>query len=225
MKTARKPGAWTFFWQWLKNPLRTAAVAPSSAELAAAMVAELPDDVRRVIELGGGTGAITVALLDAGIHADDLLVLELSEELHAHLPCASPVGWCSAMRDRCRHWQRPTWLPGRPTPSCRARAVSMPPPAARHPRGGFGACGRAGCSCSSPMVGGAGRRWSPRVGLKVRRGDFVLRNCRRRRCTSTPVDRSSACCGMKFGIGAIFEPGSRRACWRFSPGAIVCRRQ
>ena len=90
MKTARKRGAWTFFRQWLKNPLRTAAVAPSSAELAAAMVAELPDDARRVIELGGGTGAITVALLDAGIRDDDLLVLELNEELHAHLHLRFP---------------------------------------------------------------------------------------------------------------------------------------
>jgi len=90
MKPARKPTAWTFFRQWLKNPLRTAAVAPSSAELAAAMVAELPDDVRRVIELGGGTGAITHALLGAGIRADDLLVLELNEELHAHLHLRFP---------------------------------------------------------------------------------------------------------------------------------------
>ena len=54
------------------------------------MVAELPDDVRRVIELGGGTGAITVALLGAGIHDDDLLVLELNEELHAHLHLRFP---------------------------------------------------------------------------------------------------------------------------------------
>ena len=90
MKPVPKPSAWTFFWQWLKNPLRTAAVAPSSAELAAAMVAELPDDVRRVIELGGGTGAITDALLGAGIRDDDLLVLELNEELHAHLHLRYP---------------------------------------------------------------------------------------------------------------------------------------
>lgn len=81
----RKPGAWTFFRQWLKNPLRVAAVAPSSAELAAAMIAELPDGAERVIELGGGTGAITRALLDAGIRDENLLVLELNEELHAHL--------------------------------------------------------------------------------------------------------------------------------------------
>ena len=86
-----KAGKFTFFWQWLKNPLRTAAVAPSSAELAAAMIDELPDDTRRVIELGGGTGAITRALLAAGIHARQLLVLELNEELHAHLHARFPA--------------------------------------------------------------------------------------------------------------------------------------
>ncbi|KQZ55852.1 hypothetical protein ASD53_13410 [Lysobacter sp. Root559] len=86
----RKLGTWTFFRQWLKNPLRTAAVAPSSPELAAAMIAELPDDARRVIELGGGTGAITRALLAAGIADHDLLVLELNEELHAHLHLRFP---------------------------------------------------------------------------------------------------------------------------------------
>ncbi|MFC5570721.1 class I SAM-dependent methyltransferase [Lysobacter yangpyeongensis] len=89
MKRAR-PGVWKFFWQWLKNPLRTAAVVPSSSELAYAMIAELPEDTRRVIELGGGTGAITRELLAAGIHASQLLVLELNEELHAHLHARFP---------------------------------------------------------------------------------------------------------------------------------------
>ncbi|MBW3549488.1 MAG: hypothetical protein KY442_01320 [Proteobacteria bacterium] len=49
------------------------------------MIAELPDDTTRVIELGGGTGAITQALLEAGIADEHLLVLELNEELQAHL--------------------------------------------------------------------------------------------------------------------------------------------
>ncbi len=74
-----------FIGQWLKNPRQTAAVAPSSPELAAAMLGELPANAHRVIELGGGTGAITRALVDAGIGGDALLVLELNEELHAHL--------------------------------------------------------------------------------------------------------------------------------------------
>lgn len=74
-----------FIGQWLRNPRQTAAVAPSSPELAAAMLGELPPDTRRVIELGGGTGAITRALVEGGIAGDALLVLELNEELHAHL--------------------------------------------------------------------------------------------------------------------------------------------
>lgn len=74
-----------FIGQWLKNPRQTAAVAPSSPELAAAMLGELPVNAHRVIELGGGTGAITRAIVDHGIAGDALLVLELNEELHAHL--------------------------------------------------------------------------------------------------------------------------------------------
>ncbi len=81
---------WTLFKQWLRDPLRTASVMPSSRELAAAMLAELPANTRRVIELGGGTGALTRALLGYGIRADALLVLELNEELHAHLRARFP---------------------------------------------------------------------------------------------------------------------------------------
>jgi len=82
---------WALFRQWVRNPLRTAAVVPSSRELAAAMVAELPPGTRRVIELGGGTGALTRALLAHGVHGDALLVLELNEELHAHLHARFPA--------------------------------------------------------------------------------------------------------------------------------------
>jgi phosphatidylethanolamine/phosphatidyl-N-methylethanolamine N-methyltransferase len=74
-----------FIGQWLKNPRQTASVTPSSPELAAAMLAELPANTTRVIELGGGTGAITHALVDHGIAGKQLLVLELNQELHAHL--------------------------------------------------------------------------------------------------------------------------------------------
>ena len=76
---------WTFFRQWLKNPLGVAAISPSSPQLARQMMSELPRGARRVIELGGGTGVFTQALLDHGIAPADLLVLELNEELHQHL--------------------------------------------------------------------------------------------------------------------------------------------
>ena len=49
------------------------------------MVKELPPNCERVIELGGGTGVFTRALLDHGIADDNLMVVELNEELHHHL--------------------------------------------------------------------------------------------------------------------------------------------
>lgn len=76
---------WTFFRQWLKNPIGMAAISPSSPQLARQMMAELSDETSRVIELGGGTGVFTQALLEFGIKPVDLLVLELNEELHQHL--------------------------------------------------------------------------------------------------------------------------------------------
>ncbi|MGA9332978.1 MAG: hypothetical protein WBV39_01755 [Rudaea sp.] len=79
------PPAWTFFRQWLKNPLTVAALSPSGRQLARQMIAELPKGVRRVIELGGGTGVFTRAMISHGIAADDLLVLELNETLYGHL--------------------------------------------------------------------------------------------------------------------------------------------
>ncbi len=79
------PPGWTFFLQWLKNPLRVAAISPSGKQLAQQMMTQLPKPCRRVIELGGGTGVFTQALLDHGMAPSDLLVLELNEELHQHL--------------------------------------------------------------------------------------------------------------------------------------------
>jgi phospholipid N-methyltransferase len=181
MKTARKPGAWTFFWQWLKNPLRTAAVAPSSAELAAAMVAELPDDVRRVIELGGGTGAITVALLDAGIHADDLLVLELNEELHAHLHLRFPKVGVVLGDARSLPALASDYLAAGPADAIVSGLglLSMPPPLQRDILEAAFECLRPGgvlvqftYGPAAPVADVVARE----MGLKVRRGDFVLRN-------------------------------------------------
>lgn len=74
-----------FFAQWLRNPRQTAAITPSGTELVAEILAELPQGTRRVIELGGGTGAITRALLASGIDDASLLVLELNAALHAQL--------------------------------------------------------------------------------------------------------------------------------------------
>ncbi len=79
------PAAWIFFRQWLKNPLGIAAFSPSGRQLARQMIAELPPNATRVVELGGGTGVFTRAMLDHGISPRNLLVLELNDELYAHL--------------------------------------------------------------------------------------------------------------------------------------------
>lgn len=75
-----------FFSRWLKNPLRTGAVVPSGSALAQLMAAEV--DLARpgaVVELGGGTGAITKALLEIGVDPERLLVVEKDPELHGLL--------------------------------------------------------------------------------------------------------------------------------------------
>lgn len=84
------PEAWTFFRQWLKNPLGIAALSPSGQQLARQMIAELPHGTKRVVELGGGTGVFTRAMLGHGIAPQDLLVLELNEALYQHLHARFP---------------------------------------------------------------------------------------------------------------------------------------
>ena len=84
------PEAWTFFRQWLKNPLAIAALSPSGRQLARQMIAELPHGAKRVVELGGGTGVFTRAMLTHGIDPKDLLVLELNEPLYQHLRARFP---------------------------------------------------------------------------------------------------------------------------------------
>lgn len=75
----------TFFKQWLKNPLSVAALSPSSRQLARLMVRELPKGAQRVIELGGGTGVFTQAMLEHGVAPERLMVVELNEQLHQFL--------------------------------------------------------------------------------------------------------------------------------------------
>jgi phosphatidylethanolamine/phosphatidyl-N-methylethanolamine N-methyltransferase len=72
-----------FLSRWLKAPHRIGALAPSSRYLAEAMARQV--DIRQarlVVELGGGTGSITRALLAAGVAPEKLIVVERDERLH-----------------------------------------------------------------------------------------------------------------------------------------------
>jgi phosphatidylethanolamine/phosphatidyl-N-methylethanolamine N-methyltransferase len=85
LEPAPRSEFWTFFRQWLRRPLSTAAVSPSSRFLARRIVSALPPATRRVIELGAGTGTFTRALLASGIAAEDLLAIEFNPDLHRYL--------------------------------------------------------------------------------------------------------------------------------------------
>lgn len=74
-----------FFKLWLKNPLSIGNFTVSSRRLAGAMAAALPRGAGPVIELGGGTGVVTQALLERGVAPDELIVVERNETLHAML--------------------------------------------------------------------------------------------------------------------------------------------
>lgn len=66
-----------FLRQWVRSPLKTGAVWPSSQRLARVMArAAARSPAGLVVELGAGTGVVTQALLDAGIAPERLRVIE-----------------------------------------------------------------------------------------------------------------------------------------------------
>jgi phosphatidylethanolamine/phosphatidyl-N-methylethanolamine N-methyltransferase len=79
----RVPDESVLFAKWLRDPFRIGAVVPSGASLARSMAAAV-DHSRpgAVLELGGGTGAVTKALLRSGIPPCDLAIIERDAELY-----------------------------------------------------------------------------------------------------------------------------------------------
>ncbi|MFV3075153.1 class I SAM-dependent methyltransferase [Niveispirillum fermenti] len=74
--------AWLFFKRWLANPLSMASITPSAPSLSRLMARQIrrdPDEV--VVEFGGGTGAVTRAILDAGVPPSRLYSVERDPEL------------------------------------------------------------------------------------------------------------------------------------------------
>jgi phosphatidylethanolamine/phosphatidyl-N-methylethanolamine N-methyltransferase len=81
-RSGRKPGDEArFIGAWLKNPLKTGAVAPSSRFLARLMASYVdPAASGPVIELGPGTGPVTAALLARGVDRNRLHLIEYSAD-------------------------------------------------------------------------------------------------------------------------------------------------
>ncbi len=87
----RDPGAevsnpWMFFRRWIANPLQMGSIVPSSTSLCRRVVAHTkraPNEY--VLELGAGTGVISRALLDGGVPAERLIVVEIVPSMAEHL--------------------------------------------------------------------------------------------------------------------------------------------
>ena len=85
--TARRiSNAGMFFRRWLANPLQMGSIVPSSPALCARIVRNVrraEDEI--VLELGAGTGVISQALLDSGVPAGRLFVVEIVSDMARHL--------------------------------------------------------------------------------------------------------------------------------------------
>lgn len=72
----------SFLGLWLKRPRSMGAIAPSSDGLAAAIAREIDfESPGAIIELGGGTGSITTALVENALHPQDIVVIEREASL------------------------------------------------------------------------------------------------------------------------------------------------
>lgn len=69
-----------FFRSWIADPLRVAAVAPSSDALCRLITKEIVSSDGPVLELGAGTGVFTRALLDRGVSESNLTLVEFGSE-------------------------------------------------------------------------------------------------------------------------------------------------
>ena len=76
----------------LRNPRRLGAVAPSSRHLGALLAKYARfDDHSPIVELGGGSGSITRALIRGGIDPARIYVIEIEPELANYLKAALPL--------------------------------------------------------------------------------------------------------------------------------------
>lgn len=84
-----------FFRQWVRAPLVTASIVPSSQILAAAMVRRVSPGMAPVVELGPGTGVITRHLLQRGVVESRMVLVECNHyfatQLGVHFPLAQVV--------------------------------------------------------------------------------------------------------------------------------------
>src|SRR4051812_8580558 len=75
-----------FFRTWATSPIKLGALSPTSRALAELMIKHAaPDPLGYTLELGPGTGAVTEALIDAGIAAERVVAIEYDEGFYRRL--------------------------------------------------------------------------------------------------------------------------------------------
>jgi|TARA_R110002072_G_scaffold35754_27_gene105552 phosphatidylethanolamine/phosphatidyl-N-methylethanolamine N-methyltransferase len=75
-----------FFSRWLRDPLKVGSVLPSGKALASMLAKQVPiADGKYIVELGGGTGTVTDALLSTGLDPSRLIIFERDPQFHARL--------------------------------------------------------------------------------------------------------------------------------------------
>ncbi len=117
----------SFILEWLKSPLVTASVLPSSERLAKRMVKGLNADYAPVIELGPGTGVFTRQLLACGIPEAALILIELNrtfaQKLHAKYPQANVINGAAEALPRLQLKQAGAVVSGLPFLSMRDKQI------------------------------------------------------------------------------------------------------
>lgn len=81
-----------FLSRWLRAPLKTGSVRPSGRNLTRLIAGAIGDLASEewIVELGGGTGAVTRALIESGVAPDRMVVLERDRALSDWLRRAFP---------------------------------------------------------------------------------------------------------------------------------------
>jgi phosphatidylethanolamine/phosphatidyl-N-methylethanolamine N-methyltransferase len=106
--------AWLFFRRWLANPLEMGSIVPSSPALCRRIVRAVRRGAdEHVVELGAGTGVVSRALLDGGVPADRLAVVEIVPSMAAWLTETLPGASVITGDARCLPSLLPAAMRGR----------------------------------------------------------------------------------------------------------------
>ena len=90
-RSPRRSAAWLYLRRFLAHPLRIASFVASSRALGRLVAAQVRcGEGEWVLELGAGTGAVTRALLEAGLPAERLLAVEIDAQMAGYLQETCP---------------------------------------------------------------------------------------------------------------------------------------